>query len=68
MSGEVRLKQLLTPRMLNTVENAEPGQQTHTEEVEMKGLVAVKNDENDDYYFDSTSALGTVILFLFFVT
>ena len=49
VSGKVRLKQLLTPQTLNIEENAEPGQQTHPEEVEMKGLVAVKNDENDDY-------------------
>ena len=56
VSGKVRLKQLLTPPTLNIEENADPGQQTHTEEVEMKGLVAVKNDENDDYYLDSTSA------------
>ena len=65
MSGKVRLKQLLTPQTSNTVGNAEPQRQTHSEEVEIKGLIAVKND---DYYFDSTSALGTVILFLFFVT
>ena len=56
VSGKVKLKQLLTPPTLNIEENAEPGQQTHTEEVEMKGLVAVKNNENDDYYLDSTSA------------
>ena len=48
VSGNVRLKQLLTPQTSNTVGNAESGEQTHTEEVEMKGLVAVKNDENDD--------------------
>ena len=61
------MKQLLTPPTLNTEENAKPEQQTHTEEVEMRGLVAVKNKENDDYYCDPTSTLCTIILFLFFV-
>ena len=42
VSGNVRLKQLLTPWTLNTEENRGPGGQTHTEEVELKGLVAVK--------------------------
>ena len=62
LSGKVKLKQLLTPRTLNIKENPGPERQTHSEEVEMKGLVAVIND---DYYFDATSALGTLIQFLF---
>ena len=58
LSGKVKLKQLLTPWTLNIEENPGPERQTHSEEVEMKGLVAIKND---DYYFDATSALGTFL-------
>ena len=62
LSGKVKLKQLVTLQTLNTEENPGHERQTHSEEVEMKGFVVVKND---DYYFDATSAFGTLIQFLF---
>ena len=56
----VRSKPLTTLRRLNYIK---PGRQTDSGEVEMKRLGAFVDYDNDDYYFDDPSIIGTLILF-----
>ena len=60
----VRSKPLPTLRRLNYIE---PGRQTDSGEVEMKRLGAFVDYDNDDYYFDDPSIIGTLILFFIYM-
>ena len=60
----LRSKPLPTLRRLNYIE---PGRQTDSWEVEMKGLGAFVDYNNDDYYFDDPSIIGILILFFIYM-
>ena len=60
----VRSKPLPTLRRLNYIE---PGRQTYSGEVEMKGLGAFVDYDNDDYYFEDPSIIGTLIIFFIYM-
>ena len=60
----VRSKPLPTLRRLNYIE---PGRQTDSGEVEMKRLGAFVDYDNNDYYFDDPSIIGTLILFFIYM-
>ena len=61
----VRSKPL--PTLLRRLNYIEPGRQTDSGGMEMKGLGAFVDYDNDDYYFDDPSIIGTLILFFIYM-